>query len=355
MSEAVHHNSSDLAGLGTASASTSVGPGTASASTFVGLGTASASTFVGLGTASPGDYYALMKPRVMSLVVFTAMVGFIAAPSSVNPVLAAASIFFIAIGAGAAGALNMWYDRDIDAIMSRTRKRPLPAGKMAPSSVLAFGVVMSFVSVLGLASASNYLAAGLLAFTIFYYFVIYSIWLKRKTPQNIVIGGAAGALPPMVGWAAAGGGITAAPLLLFAIILLWTPPHFWALALYKQGDYAKAGIPMMPNVRGAKSTRLQIDVYAVLLVVASGFIATTSLSSPLYIGVASLLNLVFLVLAFRVWRSNAGDKASGLDEASLYRVQLGENVRGIYLPIRLSIYLPCSALLRPDKCCRRYI
>ncbi|MBL4854367.1 MAG: protoheme IX farnesyltransferase [Robiginitomaculum sp.] len=278
----------------------------------------------GLGTASPGDYYALMKPRVMSLVVFTAMVGLLAAPQTINPVLAITSIFFIAVGAGAAGALNMWYDRDIDAVMSRTRKRPLPAGKMTPSSVLAFGIIMSFISVLGLAAASNYLAAGLLAFTIFYYFVVYSIWLKRKTPQNIVIGGAAGAFPPMVGWAAAGGGITSESLLLFAIILLWTPPHFWALALYKQGDYAKAGIPMMPNVKGAKSTRLQILVYAVLLVAASAFIATTSLNSPLYMGVASLLNLAFLVLAFRVWRSKAGDKASGLDEASLYKVQLGE-------------------------------
>jgi len=202
----------------------------------------------------------------------------------------------------------------------------LPAGKMTPSSVLAFGIVMSFISVLGLASAANYLAAGLLAFTIFYYFVVYSIWLKRKTPQNIVIGGAAGAFPPMVGWAAAGGGITTESLLLFAIILLWTPPHFWALALYKQGDYAKAGIPMMPNVKGAKSTRNQILVYAVLLVAASAFIAGTPLGSPLYIGVASLLNLAFLVLALRVWRSKAGDNATGLDEASLYKVRTGEKV-----------------------------
>ncbi|PHS39738.1 MAG: protoheme IX farnesyltransferase [Robiginitomaculum sp.] len=279
---------------------------------------------MGLGTASPGDYYALMKPRVMSLVVFTAMVGLVAAPTSINPVLALASIFFIAVGAGAAGALNMWYDRDIDAVMSRTRKRPLPAGKMTPSSVLSFGIIMSFISVLGLASASNYLAAGLLAFTIFYYFVIYSVWLKRKTPQNIVIGGAAGAFPPMIGWAAAGGGIMAESLLLFAIILLWTPPHFWALALYKQGDYAKAGIPMMPNVKGAKSTRLQIVIYAVLLVAASSLIAVTPLSSPLYIGVAALLNLAFLVLAFKVWLSKAGDKVTGLDEASLYKVRIGE-------------------------------
>jgi len=278
----------------------------------------------GLSLAGPGDYYTLMKPRVMSLVVFTAMVGLISAPSSMNPVLAVASILCIAAGAGAAGALNMWYDRDIDAVMSRTKKRPLPAGKMSPSSVLTFGVIMSVASVLGLSIAANYLAAGLLAFTIFYYFVVYTLWLKRRTPQNIVIGGAAGAFPPMVGWAAAGGGITSESLVLFAIILLWTPPHFWALALYKQGDYAKAGIPMMPNVKGAKSTRLQIFIYAIVLAASCVWLATTSLGSPLYMVVAGLLNLTFIVLAFKVWRSNAGDDATGLDEASLYKVRVGE-------------------------------
>jgi len=277
-----------------------------------------------LSLAGPGDYYALMKPRVMSLVVFTAMVGLICAPSSMNPVLAAASILCIAAGAGAAGALNMWYDRDIDAVMSRTKKRPLPAGKMTPSSVLAFGVIMSMVSVFGLSMAANYLAAGLLAFTIFYYFVVYTIWLKRRTPQNIVIGGAAGAFPPMVGWAAAGGGITSESLVLFAVILLWTPPHFWALALYKQGDYGKAGIPMMPNVKGAKSTRLQIFIYAIILAASCAYLATTSLGSPLYMAVAGLLNFTFIVLAFKVWRSNAGDDVMGLDEASLYKVKSGE-------------------------------
>ncbi len=278
----------------------------------------------GLSLASPGDYYALMKPRVMSLVVFTAMVGLICAPASMNPFMAAASILCIAAGAGAAGALNMWYDRDIDAVMSRTKKRPLPAGKMAPSSVLAFGVIMSMVSVLGLSIAANYFAAGLLAFTIFYYFVVYTVWLKRRTPQNIVIGGAAGALPPMVGWAAAGGGITTESLALFAIILIWTPPHFWALALYKQGDYAKAGVPMMPNVKGAKSTRLQILIYALILAASCAYLATTSLGSPIYIVVAVVLNLVFIILAVKVWRSHAGDNAVGLDEASLYKVRAGE-------------------------------
>jgi len=277
-----------------------------------------------MSLAGPGDYYALMKPRVMSLVVFTAMVGLISAPSSMNPFMAAASILCIAAGAGAAGALNMWYDRDIDAVMNRTKKRPLPAGKMSPSSVLAFGVIMSMISVFGLSVAANYLAAGLLAFTIFYYFVVYTVWLKRRTPQNIVIGGAAGAFPPIVGWAAAGGGITAESLVLFAIIFLWTPPHFWALALYKQGDYGKAGIPMMPNVKGAQSTRLQIFVYAILLAVSSAWLGATSLGSPLYMVVAGLLNLTFIVLAFKVWRSNAGDDVTGLDEASLYKVKAGE-------------------------------
>ncbi len=277
-----------------------------------------------MSLAGPRDYYALMKPRVMSLVVFTAMVGLICAPASMNPVLAVASILCIAVGAGAAGALNMWYDRDIDAVMNRTKKRPLPAGKMAPSSVLAFGIIMSVASVLGLSIAANYLAAGLLAFTIFYYFVVYSVWLKRRTPQNIVIGGAAGAFPPMVGWAAAGGGITTESLALFAIIFLWTPPHFWALALYKQGDYGKAGIPMMPNVRGAKSTRLQIFIYALILTASCAYLATTSLGSPLYMVVAGFLNLAFIVLAFKVWRSNAGDDVMGLDAASLYKVRVGE-------------------------------
>ncbi len=278
----------------------------------------------GLGTASPADYYALMKPRVMSLVVFTAMVGYICAPAALNPVLAAASILFIALGAGAAGALNMWYDRDIDALMTRTRKRPIPAGRVSGEGALAFGIVMAFIAVLGLGFAANYLAAGLLAFTIFYYVIVYSVWLKRRTPQNIVIGGAAGALPPLVGWAAAGGGITPESLLLFAIILLWTPPHFWALALYKQGDYAKAGIPMMPNVKGAASTRWQIFVYALVLAASCALISYTSLMSSVFMALAIVLNGVFIALAFKVWRSGAGDQIVSGDEASLYRVKSGE-------------------------------
>lgn len=292
----------------------------------------------GLGLAEPSDFYALMKPRVMSLVVFTALAGLICAPGSMNPVLALISVFCIAVGAGGAGALNMWYDRDIDAVMSRTKKRPLPAGKMSPSSVLTFGIFMSMFAVIGLSLASNYYAGALLAFTIFYYAVVYTMWLKRSTPQNIVIGGAAGAFPPMVGYAAAAGGLSSDPMsipmllqavtpesiLLFLIIFLWTPPHFWALALYKQGDYGKANIPMMPNVKGAKSTRLQIFVYALVLAVTCIAVGFTSLGSPLYIGLASLLNLGFLLLAFKVWRSKAGEKANIQDEVSLYEVKAGD-------------------------------
>ncbi|PHR61690.1 MAG: protoheme IX farnesyltransferase [Robiginitomaculum sp.] len=292
----------------------------------------------GLGLAEPRDFYALMKPRVMSLVVFTAMSGLICARVPMNLFMAIVSIICIAVGAGAAGALNMWYDRDIDAVMSRTKTRPLPAGKMSSPSVLIFGLFMSCFAIFGLVLASNYYAAGLLAFTIFYYMVIYTMWLKRSTPQNIVWGGAAGAFPPMVGWAAAAGGSVADPVswamftqavplesvVLFLIIFLWTPPHFWALALYKQIDYDKAGIPMMPNVKGAKSTRLQIFLYALALAAVCGFVQFTNLASPLYLGVASLLNLGFVALAFKVWRSKAGEKPADKDEASLYEVRAGD-------------------------------
>ena len=290
-----------------------------------------------LSLAAPDDFYALMKPRVMSLVVFTALVGLICAPGTMNPFLALASVFFIAVGGGAAGALNMWYDRDIDALMSRTKRRPLPARKMSADSALTFGVFMSALAVLGLTITSNYYAGLLLAFTIFYYVFIYTIWLKRATPQNIVIGGAAGALPPMVGWAAAAGGTLADPIsmpmlmqaitpesiALFLVIFLWTPPHFWALALYKQIDYDKAGVPMMPNVKGARSTRGQMMIYAVLLACACAYIGSTSLGSPIYTLGAGLLNLGFLALTFKVWRSRAGETPMR-GAASLYSVKAGD-------------------------------
>jgi protoheme IX farnesyltransferase len=215
--------------------------------------------------ADVGDYVALLKPRVMSLVVFTALVGIMAAPGGLHPVLAVAALFAIAAGAGASGVLNMWYDADIDALMRRTRQRPIPAGRINPDEALAFGLVLAALSVVVLGLAANWLAAALLAFTIFFYVVTYTMWLKRRTAQNIVIGGAAGALPPVIGWAAVTGNVTIEPLLMFLVIFMWTPPHFWALALFTSGDYERAAVPMMPNVAGDESTRRQILLYAVLL------------------------------------------------------------------------------------------
>ena len=218
-----------------------------------------------MSEATAGDFFALLKPRVMSLVVFTAFVGLVAAPVAINPLLAMIAILAIAIGAGASGALNMWYDADIDAVMTRTAGRPVPAGRVTPGEALSFGLVLSVLSVMTLGVLVNWLSASLLAFTIFFYAVIYTMWLKRWTPQNIVIGGAAGAIPPVIGWAAATGSVSLESVILFLIIFLWTPPHFWALALFKSDDYARAGIPMMPNVAGQASTRRQIFAYALIL------------------------------------------------------------------------------------------
>ncbi|HEY6025012.1 MAG TPA: heme o synthase [Pseudolabrys sp.] len=216
--------------------------------------------------ASVGDYIALMKPRVMSLVVFTALVGLAVAPGSMHPVTGFTALLCIAVGAGAAGALNMWYDADIDAIMTRTARRPVPMGRVQKGEALAFGLTLAGFSVATLGLLVNWAAAALLAFTIFFYVVIYTVWLKRSTPQNIVIGGAAGAFPPMIGWAAATGSLSLEPVLLFLIIFFWTPPHFWALALYRTDDYARAGIPMLPVVAGDVSTRRQILLYTLILV-----------------------------------------------------------------------------------------
>ncbi|PDQ18053.1 protoheme IX farnesyltransferase [Mesorhizobium sanjuanii] len=243
-------------------------------------------TRIRLSEATVADFFALLKPRVMALAVFTAFVGLMVAPEAMNPVIALVAIGAIAVGAGAAGALNMWYDADIDALMSRTSKRPIPSGRVTPGEALGFGLVLSVLSVMTLGVLVGWLAASLLAFTIFFYVVIYTMWLKRSTPQNIVIGGAAGALPPVIGWASATGGIGIESVILFLIVFLWTPPHFWALALFKVGDYAVAGIPMMPNVVGAASTRKQILAYSLLLApvavlpwafgFASGFYGTVS-------------------------------------------------------------------------------
>jgi len=258
------------------------------------------------GEARVEDYFALLKPSVMSLVVFTAFVGLVVAPGSINPILAVIAVFAIAVGGGASGALNMWYDSDIDAIMSRTANRPIPAGRITREQALVFGLVLSVCSVTLLGLATNWVAGGLLAFTIFFYAVIYTIWLKRRTPQNIVIGGAAGAFPTMVGWAAVTGDVSLVSFAMFLIVFLWTPPHFWALALYKQSDYGAAGVPMMPNVAGEKSTRVQILVYSVLLAASTLLPTVLGFSSWLYTAVAAVTGLSFIYLAWKLQRAEDG-------------------------------------------------
>ena len=260
--------------------------------------------------AGVGDYVALLKPRVMSLVVFTALVGLVVAPGHLHPVIAFTALLCIAVGAGAAGALNMWYDADIDGQMARTSSRPIPRGRVTPGEAAGFGMTLAAFSVATLGLLVNWVAASLLAFTIFFYVVIYTVWLKRSTPQNIVIGGAAGALPPMIGWAAATGSLAVEPIILFLIIFFWTPPHFWALSLYRTGDYARAGIPMLPVVSGAAETRRQILLYTLILAplgVAPWFLGYTG---PLYGLVAVVGGGAMIALAFRVRAEREGHKAS---------------------------------------------
>ncbi|SCY89076.1 heme o synthase [Microvirga guangxiensis] len=263
----------------------------------------------GLSQGDVSDFFALLKPRVMFLVVFTALVGMVVSHPDVNPILAFISLLMIAVGGGASGCLNMWWDADIDAVMTRTRKRPIPAGKIQPNEALAFGLTLSAGSVLILGLASNWLAAGLLAFTIFFYVVIYSMWLKRSTPQNIVIGGAAGALPPIVAQAAVTGSVAWDSVILFAIIFMWTPPHFWALALVKSGDYERAGIPMMPNVAGPDSTRFQILAYTVLLAPLGMAPVFFGFGGLAYAVVALIGGLGMLALAIQVYRLREGEPA----------------------------------------------
>ena len=269
------------------------------------------------------DYVQLLKPRVMSLVVFTALTGLVCAGAPVDPFLGAVAILCIAVGAGASGALNMWYDADIDAKMRRTRARPVPAGRVQGADALALGIVLSLFSVMLMGMALNWLAAGLLAFTIVFYAVVYTMWLKRWTPQNIVIGGLAGALPPVIGWAAASGSAPLNAWLLCAIIFMWTPPHFWALSLYTSEDYQKAGVPMMPVVAGAASTRRQILAYSLLFVPLCLAPAATGLGGRAYLGVAGLGGLVFLVLAWRVAAGKAGDRPGERQDDGLYDVKAG--------------------------------
>jgi protoheme IX farnesyltransferase len=258
---------------------------------------------------SVSDYFQLMKPRVMSLVVLTALVGIVAAPGGIHPVLGAIALLAIAVGAGASGALNMWYDADIDARMARTAARPIPRGRVSADAALTFGTILSVFSVLTLGVLVDWFAGALLAFTIVFYLVIYTMWLKRATPQNIVIGGAAGALPPMVGWAAVTGGVSIESVLLFLLIFFWTPPHFWALALYRSRDYERVGVPMLPVVAGAAETRRQILFYSLLLAPLGVAPAFVGLAGRAYGAFAAILGVVFLYYAWQVYRTTDGREA----------------------------------------------
>ena len=263
-----------------------------------------------------GDYVALLKPRVMSLVVFTAFVGLLIAPVPMNPYVAFCSVLFIALGGGASGALNMWYDADIDAKMRRTQTRPIPAGLIEGREALAIGIALAGLSVMMLGLAANWFAAGFLAFTIFFYAVIYTMWLKRLTPQNIVIGGAAGSFPPMIGWACATGNISIESLLMFALIFFWTPPHFWALALFTKADYSDAGVPMLTVTNGRPSARRHIFAYTLILAPFAIWLGLTSVGGPLYLVVSIVLNALFIHGGWKILRRD--DAAA---EADTYKVE----------------------------------
>jgi protoheme IX farnesyltransferase len=260
--------------------------------------------------AGARDYIELMKPRVMSLVVFTALVGLVVAPGHIHPVIGMTALICIAVGAGAAGALNMWYDADIDARMSRTAGRPIPAGRLRPGEVLAFGLTLAGFSIVVLGLLVNVVAAALLALTIGFYVIVYTMWLKRSTPQNIVIGGGAGALPPIIGWAAVTGGVSIEPIVLFLIIFLWTPPHFWALALYRKEDYARAGVPMLPVVAGDDATRRQILLYTLVLAPFGVMPWVLGYAGAAYGIAASVAGAVMIALAFRIRAERQGYTAS---------------------------------------------
>ncbi len=272
--------------------------------------------FEGAPEAGFGDYVQLLKPRVMSLVVFTALVGLLVAPIRLHPVEAFAAILFIALGAGASGALNMWWDADIDAVMKRTKGRPVPSGRVDGSEALAIGLALSGISVVMLGLATNLVAAGLLAFTIFFYAVVYSIGLKRLTPQNIVIGGAAGAFPPMIGWVCATGSVSLEAVLMFAVIFTWTPPHFWALALFMKEDYHAAGVPMLTVTHGRRATRAHVLVYALLLAPVAVWAAATSIGGPFTMAVSVLLSLWFVKGGHDIWQRD-----EVMAEADKYKVE----------------------------------
>ncbi len=272
--------------------------------------------------ASARDLFALTKPRVMSLVIFTAICGLLAAPGSIHPVIGFTAILAISLGAGASAALNQWYEYDIDAVMKRTANRPLPAGRMDRETALHFGIGLSVFSVLLMGVAVNWLSAAILAFSIFFYAVIYTIWLKRSTPQNIVIGGAAGAFPPVIGWAAVTGDITMMPILLFAVIFFWTPPHFWALALFMNSDYSKAGVPMMPVVAGRQSTRKQVAGYSLVLAACAIAPFAIGAAGTVYGATAIMLSLAFIFLSFRVGVSKTEDPSAMKAEKDLFKFSI---------------------------------
>lgn len=296
------------------------------------LGKEAIETRVNTDLTRVSDYFALLKPRVMSLVVFTGVVGLVVAPGTLHPVLAITALLCIAIGAGASGAINMWFDADIDAVMERTQERPIPAGRVSANEALAFGTVLSVASVVLMGLAVNYVAAALLALTIAFYVFVYTMWLKRRTPQNIVIGGAAGAFPPMIGWAAVTGDVSAESLILFAIIFMWTPPHFWALSLWRDIDYAKAGVPMLPVVAGRDVTRRQIVLYSALLFPIAVMPYVLGYAGVFYGAAAAVLSGLFLVMAVKVWRKKDEESAKQLFAFSLlylfliFATLLGENL-----------------------------
>jgi heme o synthase len=282
-----------------------------------------------------GDYIELLKPRVMRLVVFTALVGMVCAPVGVHPVIGLAAMICITVGAGAAGALNMWWDSDIDAAMARTARRPIPSGRVGRDEALALGVVLSGFSVVMLALFANFVAAGLLAFTIFFYVVVYSMWLKRATPQNIVIGGAAGALPPVIGWAAATGGVSVESLAMFALIFLWTPPHFWALALFRNDDYARVEVPMLPVAAGPRSTRNHILGYALVLAAVAVAVAFSGIGGAVYFAGALVLNAQLLLGAWAIWRRD--EAAAAADRFLVEKRFFGFSI--LYLALHFGLIL----------------
>lgn len=288
--------------------------------------------------SSAGDFIELLKPRVMSLVVFTGFAGLVVAPGHIHPMLAAVAVLCIAVGAGASAAINMWYDRDIDAVMARTARRPIPSGRVDPAEALAFGVVLAVVSVVVMGLAVNWTAAALLALTILFYVFVYTIWLKRRTPQNIVIGGAAGAFPPMIGWAAVTGGVDLGSVVLFALIFLWTPPHFWALALFRNGDYTRAGVPMMPVVAGPDSTKRQMLAYTLILLPVGAAPYAVGIAGPVYLAGALVMGGLFVACALKVLWADDDRPAkrmfgfSILHLFSLFALLVGEHLMGRVLP-----------------------